>query len=414
MKFDTIVIGGGLAGLTAAIKLAGHSQKVAVISTGYSTMHFSSGSMGLLGYDSERQPVGEIQPAIAALPDSHPYSKIGADNITALMHEFRDLLSDCSINVTGGYTINHSRITPLGLIRPAWLTLEGMTIFGALRRLPNPNIAIVGIAGFLDFYPRFLAAGLTKKGFSTTLHTVDTPLMRKLRHSESEMRAANIARSLTGDTLVELAEAIENSVRDINPAAIIFPAVTGLADPDDYSRLRRLSDRQIFYGSTLGSSVPGMMMHNLMTRRFRSLGGVCLTGDSVTGAVYDGDRLRSVTTRRLDGEEICADNFIYAAGRFFSHGLKMQPDRIIDPALGLDTSGDTGTRYNKDLLAAQPFMKAGIATDEAFHGMRSGKVIRNLSVVGSALAGVDSISEGSGTGVAAFTALRAAEAIIKN
>ena len=49
MKYDIIIIGGGLSGLTAGITLAQAGRRVCIVSAGQSSLHFHSGSFDLLG-----------------------------------------------------------------------------------------------------------------------------------------------------------------------------------------------------------------------------------------------------------------------------------------------------------------------------------------------------------------------------
>ena len=77
---STIIIGGGLSGLTCGLALAKRGHSVTVLSGGPSTLMFSGGSMELLGA-IDGQPVTAPLDAIASLPDCHPYRKIGAERI---------------------------------------------------------------------------------------------------------------------------------------------------------------------------------------------------------------------------------------------------------------------------------------------------------------------------------------------
>ena len=80
MRMDTVIMGGGLSGLTCGIALAKRGQRVAIVASGQSTLLFNGGSMELLGA-IDGQPVTSPLEAIATLPQSHPYSKIGAERI---------------------------------------------------------------------------------------------------------------------------------------------------------------------------------------------------------------------------------------------------------------------------------------------------------------------------------------------
>ena len=122
MKFDTVIIGGGLAGLVAGISLQRAGQGVAIISTGQNALHFFSGTFESV----------EEAPA----------------RMTGLFEE-------------AGIRLHYQegvRLMPLGTFRPAALSLEDVSLF------PAPKFArralIVSFAGYHDFFTQFLAEGL--------------------------------------------------------------------------------------------------------------------------------------------------------------------------------------------------------------------------------------------------------------
>ena len=412
MRMDTVIMGGGLSGLTCGIALAKRGKRVAIVASGQSTMLFNGGSMELLGNIDGKAVTAPLE-AIATLPQDHPYSKIGADRIAALAARAKLMLSDSGINMEGDVAANHWRITPMGVAKPAWLTLSDHMRIDDLSHLPAKRVALMAIRGYLDQPNSMLAQGLRSLGMEVKVVEFTTSDITSLRRSPSEMRATSLAKHLMSNS------ALQRVAEQINALAteadlVLLPSVLGQNDDNDFRTLQSMVNKPLRLVATLPPAVAGMRMQAQLRHYFRMLGGTYLMGDTAVSGTFDQDRLTAVTTAKLGDMPLKADHFVLATGSFVSRGLMADYERVYEPVLGVDVDADADrecwTRFG--VLNAQAYTQYGVATDNSLRCLIEGKPITNLRAIGSVLSGHDAIKMGDGTGVSMLTALAAAHDII--
>ena len=180
MNFDTIIIGGGLSGLVSGISLAKAGKSVAIVSKGQSTLHFHSGSFDLLGYTKDGHEVVSPLDEISNLEPSHPYSKV--ENIQSLVAEAEDFFKALGVKTKGDAQKNHYRITPMGVTKPTWLTLDEYFTTPEADYLPYNRLLLVNIAGFLDFPVEFVSEGLVGLGAKVNVKALQIPALQERRY----------------------------------------------------------------------------------------------------------------------------------------------------------------------------------------------------------------------------------------
>ena len=412
MRMDTVIMGGGLSALTCGITLAKHGKSVTIVASGQSTLLFNGGSMELLGSIDGQEVTAPLE-AVENIHDNHPYRKIGTERIASLANEAKQLLDDAGINMEGRPDANHWRITPMGVAKPAWLTLSDHMRIDDLSHLPAKRVALMAIRGYLDQPNSMLAQGLRSLGMEVKVVEFSTSDITSLRRSPSEMRATSLAKHLMSNS------ALQRVAEQINALAteadlVLLPSVLGQNDDNDFRTLQSMVNKPLRLVATLPPAVAGMRMQAQLRHYFRMLGGTYLMGDTAVSGTFDQDRPTAVTTAKLGDMPLKADHFVLATGSFVSRGLMADYERVYEPVLGVDVDADADrecwTRFG--VLNAQAYTQYGVATDNSLRCLIEGKPITNLRAIGSVLSGHDAIKMGDGTGVSMLTALAAAHDII--
>lgn len=413
MKFNTIIIGGGLSALTCGIKLAKAGKDCLIIASGESALSFNSGSFGLLSRLPDGTPVDEPLKAIGNLPQEHPYSKVGIEKTSEYAAATKSFFRECGISLNGSGK-NMWRYTSSGKMKRCWLALDDTTAFSTKEDKIGDKALIVTIKGFQDFFPGFVAEALEKRCMSCRCETVEIEELDMLRANATEMRATNIALAMES-------EKIRNKlIKEIGKLKkgedmLILPQVFGYEDTKALDAVRKGVGMPVTFISTLMPSVPGIRTQKLMKKAFEAAGGTMMMGDKVTGATIVDGKVKSVRTANLGDYELEADNFVLATGSFFGKGLSSDFTHIYEPILSLDVdaSEKRDDWYSSEFFAKQAYIGYGVKTDKDLHPYKDGKAIINLYAAGSVLSGAESLYEGSGAGVAIVTAMSVADKILE-
>ncbi len=426
MLYDCLIIGGGIAGLTCGIRCASEGLKTAVISGGMNSLHFSSGSIDLAGYDEKggiiKKPFDYISKVISK-DKNHPYAAAGITNIRKSLDFFSDELGKGSLVMNNNGNLNHFHVTAIGTLKPTYLSQESIFNEKAVSILHNHSkIAILNFSGFRDYYPEQTISLLKSNSLFKNIEIIsgEIPLPYYLNTEKNlhEFRSVDLARIFeTEKYLPRIADEIKKVSADAE--AVSLPAFLGIKN---YSfirkRLEELTGKYIYEIPSLPPSIPGLRLDNALKNRYIELGGDYISGDRAESGHYNGNNLEKIITRGSGSSGITARFFVLATGSFFSGGIASEFNNIYEPVLGLNVKCDTpGNKWYSDSFfdkKSHPFLGYGVKTDKKFNPVNSeGKTVRNLFCAGSVLAGYNPVKEGNGGGVAISTGFSCAERIIK-
>lgn len=401
-RFDLIVIGTGLAGLTAARTAVEAGAKVMIVGRGMGALTLFGNTIDVLGEIPPGRSMAEgLTPWIAAHPN-HPYARTGREGIESALAAFRALFpSPYSFAAQGAG--NSLLPTGAGTMRPTYLLPATMAAGAAMT--PAETL-IVGLRGFKDFQGDTVSLHLKCRGVSLSLpryglEGLTAPALARLMDELSfrERLGEAILRQMAGERFIGL------------------PAVLGLRDPAAVLHtLEAVTGVRVFEIPMLPPSIPGTRIFNRFREELIAKGADFRMGHPVSGVRVKEGRCEAIMVRNPPlASEYCADRFILATGRFLGGGLWAEMDRITEPLFQLPVSqpAGRGAWFGERFFdpEAHPIHRAGIVTDADLRPVDGAgrPLLENVRVAGSILAHHQAIEEKSREGIDIATGFLAAQ-----
>lgn len=414
-SYDALVIGAGVAGLTAAARLAESGAKVMLIAKGVGATHLASGTIDVLGYSgSERvERPGE---ALAAVDRTHPYARIGgADAVARAIDWFKRQFDGGPLGAygyRGSLDENMLLPTTVGAAKPSAVVPETMAA-GDLRSAAP--MLVVGFRVLRDFHAPYLADNVTRAGAAARALVLDRRV-----DGRPEANSLGLARAFDdpvarGEIAAEVARALDRAER------VGFPAGLGAEDPHGvWEDLQQRLGRPVFEIPTLPPSVPGMRVFRTLRDRLRSNGGRIVLNSTVVGAARAGQRVEGVRATAA-GRQVTyrARWIVLATGGVATGGIELDSHwHVREAALGLPVHGAPAPgepRFGPDYFGEHPFARVGLEVDDGLRPVdgEGGRILDNVLVAGATLAGATPWKEKSGDGLSLSSGHRAAELILE-
>jgi glycerol-3-phosphate dehydrogenase subunit B len=415
---DVIVIGAGLAGLTAAVHAVQAGANVRLIAQGWGQQIASPGWISVCDR-ADDDVIAEVR-GYAALHPEHPYALAGADGMVDCVERFRAFVKTIGlpygIRLRDGHNLR--LITLLGAIQTPLLAPRSIAD-GDLTEIRGP-VLLVGFKNWREFYPELAARNLAEQGFDARAITVDAPGAGQ----SWDLWPGEIARQLDDpDRRKTVIKQVKPHVQDAEK--IGFPAVLGLdAHSDVMDDFSRQLERPCFEIPTLPPSVPGTRLSTRLRRWLLRQRARVQIGHPVVRGIVENGRCVGVEVGALGHtNSFYADHFILATGGLYNGGIQSdESGRLWEPIFDLPVQGPTGEGragwYHDNLLIhrGHPIHRyAGLRVNGQMQplSLDGVPVLENVYAAGNLLAGFNPLTDGCAEGIALATALKAVRAALE-
>ena len=410
---DVIVIGSGVAGMTAALASAQQGKSVTLLTYGASSLSLNSGLIDILAFDDEHKAVKSPLEGIKSLPADHPYSKIGADYLEKAVDFFCAFAKKYHLPYHGSLNSQMMVPTAVGTLKPTCLAPHSLS--GSESFVGKKKVVVVGVKGLKDFYADIMIQNLKKamgEELSYESVEIDTGI-----EGGRDLTILDVARWLDTPRGVDSFTEQLKSYKGQTETVLIVPQILGTSGHACYLTVASRMETDVVETTGLPPSTNGLRLQAIFRQALKDNGVEFVENTKVIGAREEGGRCTGVIAQAGIRQKVyTADKYILATGGFYSGGITMRDfEQPREEVFGLPVFFVKGEENwsNAELFSNKPqgYAKTGVLTDENLRPVdENGKlVLENVYVVGRDLGGYDLCFEHSGNGVALASGYKAAQ-----
>ncbi len=448
MAGTVAIIGGGLAGIAAALFAAKNGARPVIVCKGGGSTSFSSGGLDLAvdAFPPPAQPDKVETRSRANLArhalhmPHHPYLKLvqrqeeeEAENILQMLRAGCEALfpSGAELELEGDIEFTCPLFTSLG-------TVKYTNLFPSRTAGPeSPGIEkplVAGVRGLIGFDPwsfcRIASDNAQRMGINMA------PQTAMLEFGQVERQAPALAAAI--DRQPESFLDAFSSLEATPAEAVVLPPVLPLSKRSQL--IKELENRlsmPVYETLSMPPSVPGIRLSAYLETLARK-NNIPLLPATVTGYKADGNRIGQLELelQKAAGDNageyietvngktcLAADSFVLAAGKYIGGGLEKASsfrEKIFDLPVAVNSEFCEEIFIEKVLghSVTDPHLlfAAGVLVDRELRPLdREGApAFENLYAAGAVLSGNDYMTQGTGAGAALASGLKAGENAAKS